>query len=271
MISFACRYCFLLFLTLSKAFQITHLSWLERRSSKLRSRRTQTHGAAEQFTTTYSANKRALFDLLDATPSNAPTPRTLTQQILAVVEQLEQECPTPSGDVLKKLSGPWELLWTTQDVSRAESRFAFLNPIENQQYSNNPNGRANPVLPRFIQDKLESMGIIQQSQSSVVVRSTQSIDLAKQQVVNLVGLNVGTKNRAAITVSVDFKPNPRDPRKIDVKFRACRLILSRTPINLNIPLGVMGPTGWLRISYIDDTIRITRGHKGSVFVLQRPA
>jgi hypothetical protein len=158
------------------------------------------------------------------------------------------------------------------------SRILYSSPLENQAYSNNPNGdgstgRANPFLPRPVQDRLEKMGIIQQADA---VRSTQAVDLKKGQVRNVVAFNLpslpvlGKKTRkATLTVTVDFKPNGQDERKLDVKFQACRVVAS--PVDFVIPLGIIGPTGWLRTGYIDDTVRVTRGHKGSVFVLSRPS
>jgi hypothetical protein len=50
--------------------------------------------------------------------------------------------------------GNWELVWTAQDLASAAARpsnnpFAtFINPLENQSYSNNPTGRSNPILPQ---------------------------------------------------------------------------------------------------------------------------
>jgi hypothetical protein len=51
-----------------------------------------------------------------------------------------------------------------------------------------------------------------------------------------------------------------------VKFQSCRL-----PVDLNLSLGIIEPTAWLKTVYIDDSMRVTRGHKGLVFVLQRPS
>jgi len=231
--------------------------------------------------------KRTLLDLISRTPRNAPTPGDLTRTILDAVSEMEAECPTDNGEVITKLAGVWELLWTAQDRSRSESRMSFINPLENQSYSNNPlglgdGGRANPILPRPIQDRLEKMGIISPSGGSdnsggvPLVRSTQSIDPRAQLVRNVVsfGLNTGGGKKqqpASLTVTVAFKPDAMDRRRINVKFQACRVVLPNTPINFEIPLGIIGPTGWLRTTYIDDDLRITRGHKGSVFVLRRPS
>ena len=124
------------------------------------------------------------------------------------------------------------------------------------------------------------MGVIQQDADPI--RSSQAIDLKKGQVRNVVTFTLpslfplgGGRNskpsKATLTVTVDFQPNNQDRRKLYVKFQACRVVITNTPVNVNIPLGIIGPTGWLRTGYIDETMRITRGHKGSVFVLSRPS
>jgi hypothetical protein len=235
---------------------------------------------------TQSTKAQLLELVLEKTPRNAPTSASTTEEILKVVRELEEQCPTPDTEVLQELAGTWELLWTTQDRSRPESQrpFSWINPLENQSYSNNPGGRRNPVLPRRIQDILEQLGVIDTStpsntagsQSRSIRSSTQSIDLTKGEVRNVVGFVVPSvrrkqQRRASLTVSVKFKPNSGDSRRVDVKFQACRVRISDSPININIPLGIIGPRGWLRTAYIDDDLRITRGHKGSVFVLSRPA
>ena len=222
---------------------------------------------------TTPSTKTQLLQLLERTPSNSPTPRSLTDEILDAVRHLELECPTENVEVLEKLSGTWELLWTAQDPESPESNRLFrswINPLENQSYSNNPRGgRSNPFLPIELQERLEKAGLFTPPADNSTIRSTQTIDPSLQQVRNVVALNtsfLGRRRTFSLTVTVDFWPNPSDPRQIDVKFQSCRI----SPADVTIPLGVLGPTGWLRTVYIDDNLRITRGHKGSVFVLQRP-
>jgi hypothetical protein len=63
------------------------------------------------------------------------------------------------------------------------------SPLENQSYSNNPDsstGRANPVLPRRVQDRLEKIGLMKKD--AAPVRSSQAIDLKKSQVRNVVSM-----------------------------------------------------------------------------------
>lgn len=174
---------------------------------------------------------------------------------------------------------------------------AAHSPLENQSYSNNPNGaegRLNPVLPRPVQDQLERLGLIQVDEELSNVRSSQTIDVQRGRVRNVVTFaipavlpslfsdnfdnnsnhsnNPFAPRRASVTVDIDFTPAPDfQGRRVHVKFSACRIVVPKTPIDVTLPLGVWGPTGWLQTNYIDDSIRITRGHKGSVFVLKRPS
>jgi len=237
----------------------------------------------------------ALLALLDSIPSNLPTSSSLTDQILGAVRNLEEDCPTLDGSVLSELSGNWELLWTAQDRSSEQYikgglTNRFINPLENQSYSNNPfrgrnpfgpgddesaTGRANPILPREIQDILERTGFLEAAGGTKVVpiRSSQGVDLKRKRVRNVVNVQIKKpfSVKGSLIVDVNFEPNGQDERRVDVKFDSCRLIVQNTNLDQKFPLGVFGPTGWLRTGYIDDRIRITRGHKGSVFILSRTA
>jgi hypothetical protein len=119
------------------------------------------------------------------------------------------------------------------------------------------------------------MGIIKRDQDPANVRSSQTMDLQKGRVRNVVSFGIpafalGETRRASLTVDVAFTPDVSDKRKVNVKFQACRVVVPKSPIDFTLPLGIAGPTGWLKTFYIDDSLRITRGHKGSVFVLARP-
>ena len=134
-------------------------------------------------------------------------------------------------------------------------------------------------MPQNIQDSLEDIGILNTPNSNTnTIKSTQSINLKKNRIRNVVAFEINnplpTTNGSStikgfITVDVKGYPNPNDKRRIDVKFDSCRVSFLNSPIDITFPLGIVGPTGWLRTSYVDDDIRITRGHKGSVFILSR--
>jgi PAP_fibrillin len=64
-----------------------------------------------------------------------------------------------------------------------------------------------------------------------------------------------------------------DPRRIEAKFAACRVVtVAQTPIAVRLPLQEFGgrPRGWFRTTFVDDDFRITRGNKGSIFILCHP-
>lgn len=266
-------------------------------------------------TTIYTKEKETLLKYLSKVAPNQSTSRSLTEEVLNAVSSLEPLCPTDNDSVLTELNGNWELIWTAQDTKDSPMGKVqnWINPLENQAYSINPlaiddastatdesyydgskdssgagnksgMGRSNPLLPQNIQNKLEEIGLLVNSDGddrslSAAAVSNQAIDIRKGRVRNVVSVlvknpipfpNPGRKEvRGSLTVDVNFKPNNSDKRKIDVKFNECRVVLQNSPFDFRVPLGPIGPTGWLRTSYIDDTIRITRGHKGSVFILKR--
>jgi hypothetical protein len=109
-----------------------------------------------------------------------------------------------------------------------------------------------------------------------MIRSSQSIDLKKGKVRNVVSFQSqnffllgGGKIRGSIIVDIDFTRSNINKRRIDVRFQACQVRIPNSPLDVRIPLGPIGPDGWLETRFIDDTMRITRGHKGSVFILYR--
>jgi hypothetical protein len=233
--------------------------------------------------TTRQQRKDELLELIRSTPTGLPTPYFLTQQILTLVESLEKDDavdPTiPESQLLKALAGTWELLWTAQDPKAPETFGSWMNPLENQAYSNNPKeqdediqqqqeGQANPFLPLPVQRFLQERGILAEAPS---IRSTQSIDVNKFRVRNVVVFDIlgNRQARVTLTVNIDFTVDHRDPRRINVKFQSTRCKVGNLP-SWDIPLGILGPRGWLRTVYIDRDMRITRGHKGSVFILARP-
>jgi hypothetical protein len=83
---------------------------------------TQHDHDVEEQTEARASLRSELLSLLKETPSNAPTSRKLTKDILSKIDELETKCPTPEQDVLGNLAGNWELLWTAQDTKSTEWR-----------------------------------------------------------------------------------------------------------------------------------------------------
>jgi PAP_fibrillin len=259
----------------------THSS--EQRSWTLRA--ASRSGSSSSETNTVEDLRDELLALVRDAPTGRATPPSLTARILDRVRMLEQgNCPTDNASVPSSLAGTWELLWTAQDPLAPESQrlwSSWINPLENQSYSNNPqaaaSGQANPFLPLALQTRLQQLGILDATPDTTStsfapppVRSTQSIDVKSGLIRNVVAVNVGKDRTAALTVTIRFATDATDLRRVHVKFESCRVVVPQTPIDWDIRLGILGPTGWLRTVYIDDAVRITRGHKGSVFILSRP-
>jgi PAP_fibrillin len=78
--------------------------------------------------------------------------------------------------------------------------------------------------------------------------------------------------RASMAISIDFAPDAWDARRIHVKCQSCQVHVPSLNIDWTVPLlGAAGPMGWMRTQYVDDDLRIARGHKGTVFILRRPS
>lgn len=236
-------------------------------------------------TTTDTKEKEILINYLSKVTPNQSTSKSLTDEILNAVSNLEPLCPTDIDSVLTELNGNWELIWTAQDTKGSPMVKVrnWINPLENQAYSINPlaldddsnddgskdssgvgnksgMGRSNPLLPQNIQNKLEEIGLLVNSDDDDDGRSpkagavsNQAIDIRRGRVRNVVSVlvknpipfpNPGRKTvRGSLTVDVNFKANSADKRKIDVKFSECRVLLQNSPLDLRIPLGPIGPTG----------------------------
>jgi len=85
-----------------------------------KSRRSKILGSISESTNSLTCKER-LLKILEQTPRNAPTPGSLTSEILEVVKLMESlDGNVPESEVLQKLSGNWELLWTAQDKNSRE-------------------------------------------------------------------------------------------------------------------------------------------------------
>jgi len=62
-----------------------------------------------------------LINLLSRVPSNQSTSKQLTSEILQATTILEEQCPTIDENVLERLVGNWELIWTAQDKSSLDN------------------------------------------------------------------------------------------------------------------------------------------------------
>mmetsp|Transcript_22517 Transcript_22517/g.62525 ORF Transcript_22517/g.62525 Transcript_22517/m.62525 type:complete len:340 (+) Transcript_22517:46-1065(+) len=217
-----------------------------------------------------------LWRLLHQIPQNRVTPKDQTREILDQIRALERTCPTQDEQVISKLSGNWELLWTARDNTRQKkrrNRVPWLNNLEKQSYTDGSLGRSNPILPQAIQSRLEDTGfLVDRNTTMFHPISTQTIDLKKSIATNAVSFQTNQKPslKGFLAIQIALSTPKQDARRVNVNFRKCRVSVPSMNLDFSIPLWPFRLRGWLRTTYVDDTFRISRGHKGSVFVLARP-
>jgi hypothetical protein len=192
------------------------------------------------------------FELLDAiSPVNRGIKASETDRIAiqAVAAQLEGRNPTANPLEAKELlEGDWQLLYTTSQELLNIDRvpLATLGPIY------------------------------------------QCIRLAEGRIYNIAEVNGPPLLSGLVTVAARLEPVSRS--RVNVRFQ-------RGVVGLQAPLGYQHPrqfidklqrtaklslfqgidfainadrqTGWLDITYLDDTLRIGRGNQGNLFVLQK--
>lgn len=66
-------------------------------------------------------DKLKLLNLLSQVSPNESTSKQLTKEILQAASILENQCPTVDENVLERLVGNWELIWTAQDKSSLDN------------------------------------------------------------------------------------------------------------------------------------------------------
>ena len=194
-----------------------------------------------------------LLSLLPLTPLPSKAPSILAKEITQTVRELEQRCPTPDAELQEKLNGEWELLW----VSNLEPETSF-STTKNEKEEPSPSGSSNNHLPLSF-DRLQQLGH--------VAKATQSVDFVGRTLSNVMA--IGNDNMGSIQIDISFSPSLADERCIIIKCETFRLRFGGGFPSLSIPLGPVGPVGWLKTTYIDQNIRIARGNLGSVFILKR--
>ncbi len=189
-------------------------------------------------------------DLLDAiAPTNRGLLATPAQKkdILAKVTHLEQRNPTPNPLAAKELlNGDWQLLYTTSAELLGIDRFPLLG-----------------------------LGSIYQC-----------VRIEQQRIYNLAEIRAALGGLVSVTATFEAVSDKR----VNVRF-------DRAIFGLQSTLGYQNPSqfietmqqtdkfnllrgidftvssnrepGWLEVTYLDSTMRISRGNQGSVFVLRK--
>ena len=99
----------------------------------------------------------------------------------------------------------------------------------------------------------------------------QILDIENSVVTNKIDLDFGT-----VCVGGPFRPSDKVANRAVVSFKQCEITLnSGVVLNLGFLFSILSlfrgtdESGWLETTYVDSTMRIGRGNKGTMFVLTR--
>jgi hypothetical protein len=195
-------------------------------------------------------------------------------KVLAIVRSLETEKPA-STKILsdpnesQKLDGVWYLQYTSPSQVGDDDKF----PDSWKPARGSPNEPAFKT-PSFKAEGSVNAAGIKVDTSNRVVR--QIFDIKNSRVCNLISLD---DKGNSIKVEGTFRKSSTVPIRAVVGFDSVEIKLLGGNITLNLGflfsiLAAMKGTsdnGWLETTYIDDSLRIGRGNKGTLFILTRDA
>ncbi|KAL0908330.1 hypothetical protein M5K25_022819 [Dendrobium thyrsiflorum] len=156
-------------------------------------------------------------------------------KIETLVEQLESRTPTPNptDHLHSKVNGCWKLIYSTITILGSK--------------------RTKLGLRDFI-----SLGDLYQT-----------IDVAKGRAINVINFNA--KGLKLLTGQLTIEASYTITSKTRVNIKLENSIITPDQKNYDLLIEIFNPAGWLDITYIDDSMRIGRDDKGTIFVLERVA
>lgn len=185
--------------------------------------------------------KRDLLRLVGTTARTARPTRKTKDAILRAIEDLEKDCPTADPARNDLLSGKWSLLYYAAIDERSEAE-------------------AGEVEGPFLSFFKPLFGGLFRTRSN-----SQNIDVQAGRVENIAEFTTlfGIQGELNIQGTIRVVSDVR----VDVEF--VRFILRVGKLSTAVPLTWVKPTGHVDTTYLDETLRIGRGDKGSIFVNAR--
>ena len=173
--------------------------------------------------------------------------RSPTQQseILALIEQIERQNPTPDPLESKLVGGNWRLLYTTSNELLGIDRFPFLKLGQIYQYIQLDQGRLYNIAEVHGVPYLEGfVSVAAQFESASLQRVT----------VQFERLILGLQRLAR------YESPAQLIQQVEI---------GQTFLPIDLSLNTQNRQGWVDITYLDEDLRISRGNEGSVFVLTK--
>jgi len=207
-------------------------------------------------------------ELLRAVAGTRRAPRTATAaDVLRAVAEVER---ASSNAMLASIDGDWTLAYSAKDTDSAFGGIAFGEDVVNAITS--------ALYATFFKFAPLLAGSAETNQRGV--RNAQSVDCVRGVVRNEVDVDVASTPLASASVSAirvgvdgEIKAFDRDGRTVEVTFTSFDIGLvsnagaSADERRVKFPLP--RPKGILDTTFCDESMRISRGGRGGVFVLTR--
>lgn len=185
--------------------------------------------------------KRDLLKLVGTTTRSTRPTREKKDAILRAIEDLEKDCPTMNPARSDLLSGKWSLLYYAAIDERSE---AEAGEVEG------------PFLS-FFKPLFGGLFRTRSNSQNIDVRDGRVENIAE--FATLFGIQGELNIQGTICVVSDVRA--------DVEF--VRFVLRVGKVSIAVPLTWVKPKGYVDTTYLDETLRIGRGDKGSIFINAR--
>lgn len=189
-----------------------------------------------------AALKRRLLALTAATRRGKDASAARRREVAAAVAALEAVNPTPEPALSPALRRDWALLWTGP-----------ADP-DDAAWEKRSGGLEGPVLAA-----LAPLGKLLGLRGGSVNQNIAADGASVHNVASFTALGARGALDVRGTVAV------ASASRVDVVFDRCEVSLGNARVAF--PLTAVSPAGWVETTYLDDTLRIGRGDKGSLFVV----
>ena len=186
--------------------------------------------------------KRRLLALTANTRRGTAASADRRREVAAAVAALEAVNPTPDPALSPSLRRDWALLWTGP-----------ADP-DDAAWEKRSGGLEGPVLAALV-----PLGKVLGLRGGSVNQNIAPDGASVHNVASFTAL--GAPGFLDVRGSVAVA----SPTRVDVVFDRCEVSLGKA--RLAFPLTAISPKGWVETTYLDGTLRVGRGDKGSLFIV----
>mmetsp|Transcript_16656 Transcript_16656/g.22952 ORF Transcript_16656/g.22952 Transcript_16656/m.22952 type:complete len:304 (+) Transcript_16656:3-914(+) len=197
---------------------------------------------------------------------------TQTAEVAAAIATLEGARGVKDPVRSQAIQGEWRLLYTSK------STFDFKNPLGKRVDGSTPGLEA--VVPNIASMFGDAVAKGVEASSSPIQRTVTAIEAFEvSQNITLQGPDprvdqlVKFGSAGTLRLSASAGTSPENSSRIDFTFDLAYFESSFLPFRVPypVPFKLLGKEaqGWLDTSYLSDTLRISRGNKGTTFVFKR--